>query len=384
MNFQSRFDAFHEQATQATGLSDFGPTDYHEGLRRLLADYDRYPRFSDAGAEVTAAEVVGRLAGRLMAYEGFKRFPQFTDTAIQRPLILLGMPRTGSTALHKLITQDPATQALELWLAAMPMPRPPRATWESNPVYRQVAAQFTAMLAANPTIQRIHPLFADQPDECRFVTDQTFWSPGMSTSATAPDYGRWAFDADARYTYHYLRRVMGLIAGGDKRRWVLKNPDHIWALDAVLGAFPDACIVQTHRDLAISLPSVVSLSWEILRTREPHKTLREQVRMSKLYVEALEKVEVIRAKADPGQVFDVHVDELHADQVGVAERIYAHFGFPLSEAARAAWRSRAAQDPKAAHGAHEYKLADIGKSAEEIYAMAPRYRERYARLYDGR
>ena len=382
MNFISRFDSLHEQATAATGLVDFGPDDYHDPLRRILADYDRYPRFSAAGIATTMAELIGKLVGRLVAQQGFKQYPHFLTTPIEKPIIIVGMPRTGTTALQRLLCQDPGTQALELWLAAMPMPRPPRASWPDHPVYRQVAEQIRALNAASPALAHIHPVFADQPDECRFSLDQSFWSPGLATTATVPDYGQWCLDTDARYSYRYHRQVMGLIAAGDTRRWVLKNPDHIFALDALLDVFPDACIVQTHRDPAYSMASLCSLSYEILQMREPEITPAAHARNAEVWIRALDKAAVVRRRLDPARFFDLHIDEINADQVGAVERIYHHFGLPVSAAARAAWRQRASADPRAGHGSHDYRFERFGVDAQRVRAEAPAYCDLYSRLWN--
>lgn len=380
MNFLSHFDLFHEQAAAATGFDDFGPNDYVEPMRLLLADYDRHAHFSETGAAMVAGEIVGKLVGRLLAQQGFKAQPQIADARVEKPIIIIGMPRTGTTTLHRLMAAYPDTQGLELWLGAMPMPRPPRETWENHPVYRQVAQQLGQLLEMNPTIASIHPMSADQPDECRQALDQTFWATTMAQTATAPEYFEWCLETDARYAYRYYRQVLALVAGNDRRRWLLKNPDHLFALDALLDAFPDACIVQTHRNLAQSMPSVCSLSYEVLRLREPERQRGDHGRYMRIWLRALEKAEAVRRKADPARFFDVHNDDIHCDPLGTVERIYAHFGLPISDAARASWRQRVAADPRGGHGIHRYNFEDWGLSTQEIYNQAPHYRERYEAL----
>jgi Sulfotransferase family len=380
MNFLARFDEFHELAAKATDLNDFGPDDYHAQLKILLSDYDQHAHMTEAGATAMTNELVGKLVGRLMAQQGFKTYPQFANAKIEKPIFILGMPRTGTTVLLRLLSQDPGTQALEVWIGSLPMPRPPRDTWESNPLYQQVAAQMKVWHAAYPEFQRVHPIFADQPDECRSAQDQSFWIPSQTAVTSAPQYAQWVATADARYSYRRYRKILGLIAGGDNRRWVLKNPDHIFALDALLDVFPDACIVQTHRDPDISMASLCSLSYALRSNRESGISKRQHGQEMRSWIQSLEKAEAVRRKLDPARFFDLHIDEIQADQVGSVERIYDYFNLPVTNAARDAWRARASSDPNAGHGAHDYHLNEWGYSADDIRAEAPGYCARYEKL----
>ncbi|MET0545358.1 MAG: sulfotransferase [Caulobacterales bacterium] len=380
MSFVSRFDEFHEQAAAAIGLSDFGPNDYQAPLRILLDDLDASARFSPEGAQIGAGTIIGKLVGRLFTEQGFKTYPQFAAARIEKPIIIIGMPRTGTTALQRIMAADPAIQALDLWLGSMPMPRPPRETWENNPVFQGVRAGLDQMLGLNPRIKDIHPLFPEQPDECRAALDQTFWATSLAQTMSAPNYGEWCLAADATYAYERYHQILRLIAGGDKRRWLLKNPDHIWALDALLTAFPDACIVQTHRDLAISMPSVCSLSYEVSRLYAPDKSRLQHGDETRIWMRALEKAEAVRSTADPARFFDLHNDEIQADPVGAVERIYAHFGMPVDDGARHAWHARIQDDPRSSHGVHRYNLQDWGLTAAGVWAEAKTYHKRYVAL----
>ena len=138
MAMAARFDELHDLAAKATGMDDFGTSDYVAPLRHLLDDYDRHNNFPASGEQVIVADLVGQLAGRLFAQSGFKSRPELADAPVEKPLFILGMARTGTTALLRLLSRDPATQSLPLWLAMTPMPRPPRDTWDSHPCYQQV------------------------------------------------------------------------------------------------------------------------------------------------------------------------------------------------------------------------------------------------------
>ena len=237
-------------------------------------------------------------------------------------------------------------------------------------------------MALNPRITAIHPLFPDQPEECRGVIDQSFWATSLAATRTVPAYRDWTIAADARFAYRWYRRALGLIAGGDKRRWVLKMPDHIFGLDALLDIFPDACIVHPHRSLLRSMPSVCSLSHEVLRLVEPDRSKRDHgAYVWPYWARGMEKAEEARRKADPARFFDLHSDEIRRDTVGALERIYAHFDIPVTEEARVAWQDRIAADPNSSHLPHHYTLEEWSLSPERIHAETPLYSERYQSLY---
>jgi hypothetical protein len=377
MDFVANYASFHEQAVTATGLKDFGPADYEEPLRRMLSDLTHFSQFSDEGAASVAGEIIGRLAGRLIAVENFKRYPDIETARIERPIFIVGMARTGTTALLRLLTVNPEAQGLELWLGTNPMPRPPHETWKCNPIFQQIQAGLDQFYQAHPFIKIIHPMSADRPDECRFALDKTFWSPAAMNTTYLPEYAKWMIGIDASPHYAFYRRILALIGRGDSRQWVLKDPSHLFGIDALLKVFPDACIVQTHRALLPSLGSTGSGVWLARHAREPELTCEQLGRhMCDVWLPGLEKMEHVRAFMPQKQFFDVHISELHADTTGVVERIYKHFDLPISDTARAAWQQHAKADPRAGHGKHEFDEAVFGLRAEELAERAPNYSRR--------
>lgn len=380
-----RIDALHEQAAKATGLDDFGPDDYLTPLRLLLSTFDAHGRLNPTGEQMTADAVTGILVARLLAQEGFRAHPDFAAARIEKPLIIVGMPRTGSTALHRLLARDPDCQWLTPWLANTPIPRPPRDAWERNPWYQMTAqglAQFHALL---PWVSAMHPIRADQPDECRFVLDHTFWSPTFVGLGAFGEYADWVVGADTRDHYAYHRKVLGLIAGGDTRRWLLKDPtSHPFALEAVLETYPDACIVYTHRDPVTAMSSVSSMVHSVRKVRERDLTTAQNGREQlSLWGPAAAKMETVLRALPAHRVFDLHIKELEADPVGSAERIYRHFDIPVSDAARAAWMHQVTTDARSGHGEHRYTTVDCGFSATEVYDAIGCYGDWYRQRYGG-
>lgn len=383
MTFLSQFDALHEQATKAAGLDDFGPADYIVPMKLLLSDYDNGNRFNPLGEQMICGAMVGLLVSRLIARQGFKTHLEFTHASIKKPIIILGMPRTGSTALHRLLVKDPGTQCLTPWLGNTPMPRPPKETWEDNPWFQMTAQGLEQFYQICPALKPMHPMLPGEADECRYGMEPSFWSPGFAFFGASGEYAEWVINADARYAYEYYKKVLGLIAGGDTRRWILKDPTtHIWAPQAALDAFPDALFVYTHRDPVTAMASLSDMMYTVRGMREPGLTSEQNGREQlALWGQAIEKTEEVLNQLSPSRIFNVHINELQADLAGTAERIYRYFELPVSDEAHQCWQQHARMDARSGHGAHHYKTESTGFNSNDVKAAIGRYCEKYRKLY---
>lgn len=381
MSLVSRMEALHEEAARQTGLHDFGPGDYREPMRLLLADYDRLGEAG--GIEMAAGATVGILVARLTAYEGFKRHPDFAAARIEKPIIILGMPRTGTTSLQRLLAKDPGCQYLVPWLGNAPQPRPPRDTWEADPMFQATHAGLEMLYQIAPMLRAMHPMCADQADECRYAMEPSMWSPALAFAGVVGDYAQWMVSADRRPAYDYFRRVLGLIAGGDRRHWILKDPTtHLWAPETMLEFFPDARLVFTHREPVTALASVADMLLNIRRLRQrgitPEQNGAEHVA---LWAPAVERTAQVLERLPASQVLHVHIRELNDDPVGTAQRIYGHFEMPVGPETLDAWRQHAGADARSGHGEHRYKAEASGIDARRIEALMPTYCDFYRRRY---
>jgi len=156
----------HESATRLTGLTDFGADDYTDGLAVILESYAREADLTPFGQRVARVGLRGALAARLLANAGWAAHPEHEDVVIDRPIFVTGLPRSGTTALHRLLTADPGHQGLELWLAEMPQPRPPRETWAANPVFQHIQAGYQQHHVEHPEFMGVHYIAADAVEEC--------------------------------------------------------------------------------------------------------------------------------------------------------------------------------------------------------------------------
>ena len=381
MTFLSQFDALHEQAIQAMGLSDFGSNEYQEPLRLMLRDADQHARLGDFGKAMLTGMIVGDLAARLRDEQGFKTYPQFVNAPIKKPIIIVGMMRSGTTVLHRLMGMDPAMQTLPMWLTAHPMPRPARETWESHPGYHQVQQGFDQLYQLSPQFEQFHPQSAAAADEDRYLLAHSFFTYTAAAMANIPEYADWLDNSNAGYAYRYYRKVIALIGGGSEKRWLLKCPLHLWHIGSLLEAFPDACIVMPHRDPVKTVTSIISLVYLMRKLAEPDTTPEwygkdQLARWGWL----LRKFEQDRLKIDPARIYDIHGDDIRADPVGSIERIYQHFDIPITDEARNVWQQQNSADPAGGHKAHPYSPEEFGITAREIRESVGVHYERYLEI----
>jgi Sulfotransferase family len=359
----------HASATRITGLADFGADDYRDGLAVLLESCARDAGLTELGVKVHRAFLRGALVARLLSEAGWARHPGYAEVSIERPIFVTGLPRTGTTALHRLLTADPAHQGLELWLTEVPQPRPPRDTWERDPAFCRIQAAYERHHVAHPEFMGVHYMAADQVEECWQLLRQSMRSVSYECLAHLPSYSAWLAGQDWTGAYRRHRRNLQLIGLPDRgRRWVLKNPSHLFALDALLRVYPDALVIQTHRDPRAAIASVCSLAaqasagWSSAFAGE--EIGRDQL---ELWARGLERFTAERARHDPAQFFDVDYPEFVADPERTVEAVYAHFGLGLTGPARAAMAAlRAHSAPAAVGPAHRYALSDFGLTEGEV------------------
>jgi Sulfotransferase family len=366
----------HASATRVTGLSDFGADDYRDGLAVLLESYARDADLTPLGRRVKRSFLRGALMARLLSEAAWKSWPSWASVGIERPIFVTGLPRTGSTALHRLLVADPAHQGPEMWLTQVPGPRPPRETWAANPVFQAIQAGLEQQHVSDPELMGMHYMAADQVEECWQLLRQSMRSASYECLAHLPTYSSWLAGQDWTTAYRRHRRNLQLIGLNDVgRRWVLKNPSHLFALDALLTVYPDALVIQTHREPRTAVASLCSLAAHA--TEGWSDTFRGAVigqDQLELWARGLETFTAARAGRDPAQFCDVAYDEFAADPFGVVESVYGRFGLDLTGPAADAMRAQvdvlAGQQGGrgGARRARTYALADFGLTPAQVEA----------------
>ena len=372
-------DALHEAARREVGFDDFGDRSYLEGFRVLLDAYDRESRLTDVGRGMVEAQLLGILKNRLVVQKFWNENPAILRSEIRRPIFVLGLVRTGTTALHHLLSQDPHMQVLEYWLAAAPSPRPPRAQWEADPRYQRAVEELEWMYKTDPSLKAMHLMTADGPDECRHLFLQSFTDDTFDCNSTIPSYTEWYGRQDMLATYRRHRDLLKLIGStSPERRWLLKYPVHMGNLRALLKIYPDACIVQTHRDPGRVIPSICSLvsGW---RGLYEDKVDRHAVAawLLDIWATRLNRGLEVRRAHDPKQFFDLHLREILADPVAAVQRVYNHFGIQMTPEAEQGFRTWKDENPRGKYGEHRYRAEDFGLSDDMIAERFGPYMEHF-------
>lgn len=363
----------HASAVKACGLQDFGSDDdnYLEALGVLLDSYQREADLTELGSKMQRFFTRNALVARLVSEAAFKRYPQHADVPIERPIFVTGLPRTGTTVIHRLLAADPRHQGLQMWLAEYPQPRPPRETWPDNPVFTALDARFKREHEANPDYAGLHFMTADEVEECWQLLRQSLHSVSYETLAHVPSYAQWLARQDWTKSYQRHRRNLQLIGLNEpEKRWVLKNPSHLFALDAVLETYPDALVVQCHRPAETILASMCSLSAHTTAGWS-RSFVGAQIGQDALetWSRGLELFDAERAKHDSAQFCDVDYFDFVKDPIETVEGIYRRFGIELTDEGRRAMTDMHVSSRKGPRAPkHSYALADYGLTAEQVRA----------------
>jgi hypothetical protein len=374
-------EAMLKEARARTGLADFGGDEFQEPLGRLLEGYEREARFSTVGRLAAWRDTVSLLANRLRLVEDRKRHPAIADEAIRRPLFIVGLPRTGSTLLHHLLAQDPGSRVLQAWEVMLPSPPPERSRYATDPRIRRAEAQLRWLHRMAPEFKAIHPLGARLALECIAVMSYSFLSSRFHTTYHVPSYQEWLEVQDLRPAYALHRRVLQHLQWRTPaERWILKAPSHLYGLDALFETYPDAVVVQTHREPLVVLASVASLTAVLQGAFTDRLDLGEiGLEVTRRWANGLERAMLLRQSGRvPGDRFlDVHYHDLLADPIAVIRRLYARFEVPFTAEAERRMRSHLAENPQGRNGTHRYSLAAFGLDPEDLTHRFKAYREHF-------
>ena len=376
------------EARATTGLADFGDESFREPLRVLLDALDREAGLTPLGRAIQRQRTVDLLVNRLRAAEHVRRHPEILDEEIVAPLVIVGLPRTGTTLLHRTIASDPRFHAVLWYECRYPVPfddgaAPAGDAAGTDPRIVRARAEVEAMLAGSPAHAAIHPLDALAPDEEILLLEHSFRSTVPESSAKVPSYGRWLADHDHGEGYRDLHRFLQLLqwqkrrAGARAGRWVLKTPHHLGFADVVLRQFPGALIVQTHRDPVDSIPSLASMIsalWILASdTVDPREVARQ---WNAKMAAALRHCLAVRDR-HPDRFVDVWYLDAVRDPIGEARRIYDAAGIPFTRDAEAAMRAFVATNPREGRPPHQYTLDEFGLGADGIARDFAEYRARF-------
>jgi hypothetical protein len=370
------------EARAAAKLEDFGGDDFRAGLRALCATYE-LPAWSEKGRTRNRRRLVNLLATRLKVEAALAQHPEILAREVKQPVVLTGLPRSGTSALFSLLGTDPAARPLRLWETQCPDPIQ-LAPGAEDPRRAAIDAYYAQGREKRPEFTKIHFTSADTPEECVLLHAYALHGVQMGVEVLLDPYMSWyqAEAADLRGLYAYQKRLMQLLDWQRPgERWLLKAPAHLWGLDALAATFPDVAIVWNHRDPVACIASACSMTEALMATLAfPREQLGPAV--MEFYARSLDRGLAAREKLDPARVFDVPYAEFTRDPLACAERIYAHFALPLRATVRDALRAFAEANPEGKHGKHEYELAAYGLDEARVRARFASYAARFGGLHE--
>ncbi len=369
-------EALLSRARRRASLSEFGDTSFIDPLHRLLSACMDEASLSLIGRFATRWDVERFLTNLLRLQHAETHDPSILRQPIERPIFITGLPRSGTTFLHRLLLNDPANKAPRVWQTIYPYP--PARGRDNRPA--RVARQLRAFERLAPEFRALHPLDATSPQECSEITAHVFRSLRFDTTYRIPGYRHWLDHAShaPAYRFHrrFLQHLQNQAPGG---RWVVKCPDHLFALDAIRNEYPDARLVFVHRDPVKVLLSVAKLT-EVLRrpfTRrlDPREIGRQE---STRWLEGTRRMVAVGDNAGlPEPIHHVHHTALVADPVGTVAALYRHFGLPLAPAAAAAIAQYARERPHGGYGPRDYRFEDHGLDEAAEREKFRSYTERF-------
>lgn len=372
--------ALMDRARIATSLENFGDDSFREGLELLVDSTRREARLNTMGTAAFSGQIVDYLSRRLEVEDWYARHPEIDEQEIVAPLIGMGLPRTGSSALACLLGADPAVRSIRNWEAMQPCPPPIAGTEESDPRLAMAQASMERRARLFPRMTGMLPSTATSPTECQTFMGYDFKSQIFQAFVHIPTYVDWLNNrADLVPTYQMVKRILKLLQWRcPPNRWRLKNPSHILFINALNEVFPDARFVMTHRDVANVIPSVADLYYEL------HNAFSDDVNTQAIGDDTvgfcelgMRRMIAFREAGNDHRFFDIHFAPLQKDPLRVIEKLYGWLGEDLTPDARAAMQAWRNEKPVEAQTYTRSDMAIFGLDPVALRARFQFYSDRF-------
>ncbi len=374
-------DELIARARRQTGLVDFGGAPFEKPLQNLLRACGEEAELSLFGRFATRWDAVRFLSNLLRLHEEERRAPEILGQSIEHPIFIAGLPRSGTTFLHSLLAQDHTNLVPRVWQLIHPYPLDGSGIGpDLRP--RRVARQLRLFGMLAPEFARMHPIDASSPQECSEITAHVFASLRFDTTYHIPSYRRWLDQTGHLDAYRFHKRFLQhlqhqAVAAG---HWVLKCPDHIFALGALRAVYPDARVVFVHRDPLAVLPSVARLTEVLRRPFTRHVDKLEIGRQdSDRWLAATElMIEAADEERFAEPILHIHYLKLVSDPLETVATLYRHFGRPFDPHAAARISRLVEAKPNGGYGTRRSHLEEYGLDPVVEHERYARYVERFA------
>ncbi len=374
-----------DEASAVTSLDDFGDESFREPMCRLLASLEAEAKLTPEGRGMQHARIVGLLVNRLRVEEAIRQHPEIEAEIIFEPLVIAGLARTGTTMLQRMIASDPDRLCLYWWESRNPAPFPDARPGERDPRIADAEAEVAAMIEGAPDLVAMHPIEAEGPDEEIMLLEHSFYSANPEAFCYVPSYQTWRAAQTQLPGYEYLKRLLQFLQwqkrqrGETARRWILKTPQHLGCMEELFAVFPDARIVQTHRDPIQTIPSLASLI-QAIRVLGSNDSDPKQVgrQWSDSMSAALDRCLEVRADHED-RFIDADFRDLMSDPIRQIQRIYDSCSQELSSEAIHEMKKWSVDNARDKREAHAYTLEQFGLTEEGIKRDFVAYRKRFVR-----
>lgn len=382
-------DALIAEARRRTGLEDLGDPRFREPLERLLLSLEHEARLTPTGRRTWRERVIGNLVTRLSAEAFIARHPEIQGEELAAPLVIVGPTRSGTTRLHRMLSVDPRHFTVLWWENRRPVPEPGSDWRQADPRIALARGEVDQILAAAPQMKAIHPWDPVGPDEDALLCEHAFLSYVPESSVHVPSYRDWMNDADATPAYEFLARMLRILQwqkrerGETGERWVLKTPQHLGFIATFFRVFPDARVVQTHRDPLSAVPSAASMYSTLWRIDSEDVDLAAVGRQCRDRLELdLARFLAFRASQPPERFFDVAFDEMERDPIGPVAALYAWLATPFLPETRRRLERWLVDNAREKRPPHRYAFERFGLTREDLAGRFLAYRRRFGAVGD--
>jgi hypothetical protein len=377
-------DALQAEARERSGgLADFGDPAFRPALAALLRALDHEARLSDTGRRLLGGRIVELLRNRLMLEDSIRRHPEILAERIDDPIVIVGLARSGTTFLQRILSCDPRMYPLLWWETRFPVPHTDGILAGEDPRIGLARAEVRMMLEANPALLAIHPWDAEAADEEGMLMEHSFMS-FFDAYADIPGYTDWLWANDQAPAYRHLRRMLQFLQwqkrqrGVSANRWVLKTPHHLRQIDMLFRVFPDVQVIQTHRDPLETIPSIASFVWNLwtvyLENADP---VRAGQQWSAIAARGLRGTMAHRAGPAGARFHDVWFADTLREPLAVIRSIYDFVGLGLPGDVQERMLAGVEHNRREQRPVHSYSPAHFGLSEEQITREFAAYREKY-------
>ncbi len=385
-------DTLVATARKATGLRDFGDDSFFDPMQRLIGALEEEADLNPVGRFMNRTNILRLLKHRLYAQDLLTRHPEILKRHIPDPVVVVGLGRSGTTRLHRLLAADARFLHLTSWESVFPVPYPDcfaaRAQGRTDPRIIALDQGLKAVMYMSPQVAAVHPLGTFEVEEEVGLLQHGFSSQIFEIQAKIPSFAEWLMTHDQFAAYEYMVVLMKIISwfrnDPEDTPWVLKTPQHMQDLDALLHVFPNASLVCSHRDPIKAVGSICSTAWNAMVRDSDHMTA---IWLGPQWLSKTERMlqKTLRVRAEmvaPQKQYDIQYADITADWQSALQGVYDFLNLPFTDAAKKNMQAWLVRNGQHKHGAHKYSLEDFGLTTQEVDRRLMFYRERFNIPYE--